>query len=221
MPDTFQLRVVVSAPFDQNSYLAWFAGRTDCLLVDPGTEPELLIEEVDRHGLSPAAILITHGHGDHIAGNAACKARWPACPIVIGEHEAAKLTNPVLNLSAAFAMPVTSPPADVLVADEQVVEYAGFRLQVWQIPGHSSGHVVFYWADHQPPILFGGDVLFAGSIGRTDFPGGSFEQLAAGIHRRLFTLPDDTVVLSGHGEATTIGQEKRTNPFVGEAARRR
>jgi glyoxylase-like metal-dependent hydrolase (beta-lactamase superfamily II) len=94
-----------------------------------------------------------------------------------------------------------------------VIEFAGIRLAVHEIPGHSRGHVVFVVQD-KPTIVFGGDVLFRGSIGRTDFPGGSFESLAAGIRTKLYTLPDDTVVYSGHGPVTTVGHEKRTNPFV-------
>jgi glyoxylase-like metal-dependent hydrolase (beta-lactamase superfamily II) len=99
-----------------------------------------------------------------------------------------------------------------------VYSAAGIDLEVAHIPGHSSGHVVFIWRGARPIVVFGGDVLFAGSIGRTDFPDGSFEELAAGIHTKLFTLPDDTIVLPGHGPATTVGDEKRTNPFVGAPA---
>ena len=169
------------------------------------------IEPVDRAA-------ITHGHSDHIAGNEAMKQRYPDCPIVIGRGDAAKLTDPALNLSAAFGAYLVSPPADVLLDEGQIYQAAGFDLEVRDIPGHSCGHVVFVWHDSEPKLVFGGDVLFAGSIGRTDFPDGSFEQLASGIHAKLFTLPDDTIVLPGHGPATTVGHEKRNNPFVGEGA---
>lgn len=188
-------------------------------MIDPGFDPEAIIQYVERQKLVPAAILLTHGHADHIAGNEAMKARWPDCPLVIGRGDAAKLTDPVANLSATYGLPVVSPPADRLLKPGEVFEGAGFELQVREIPGHSSGHVVFIWLGHQPPQVFGGDVLFAGGIGRTDFPGGSFKQLAAGIHEHLFSQPDDTVVWPGHGEPTTIGEEKRSNPFVGLAAR--
>ena len=159
-------------------------------------------------------MLITHGHSDHIGGNAAMKKWWPECPIVIGAEEAEKLTDPEKNLSAQFGQPIVSPPADRLVIEGDFIEYAGFVLEVREIPGHSSGHVVYIWMTNDPLVVFGGDVLFAGSIGRTDFPDGDFEKLAEGIHKKLFTLPDKTIVLSGHGPATTIGKEKRTNPFV-------
>ena len=141
--------------------------------------------------------------------------RWPDCPIVIGAGDAAKLTDPAQNLSADYGMPITSPPADRLVQEGETIDYAGLRLEVREIPGHSSGHVVYVWHENDPVMVFGGDVLFSGSIGRTDFPDGSFEQLARGIHEKLFTLPDSTIILPGHGPRTTIGIEKQSNPFVG------
>jgi hydroxyacylglutathione hydrolase len=210
-----QILTVTSRLFQQNCYIAWLEGRSDCLVVDPGLEPARIIRAIEEHGLTPAAILNTHGHSDHIAGNGAMKERWPECPLAIGANEVEKLSDPEKNLSARFGMPIISPPADRLVSEREIIDYAGFTLEVREIPGHSSGHVVFVWHTGQPPIVFGGDVLFAGSIGRTDFPDGSFEQLTDGIHKKLFTLPDDTVVHSGHGSATTIGHEKHTNPFVG------
>lgn len=213
-PD-IRIATIVSMPFAENTYVAHLQGRADCLIVDPGLEPERILEYIDEQNLTPAAILNTHGHGDHIGGNAAIKNRWPDCPLVIGRGDAPKLTDPMKNLSGMFGTGIVSPPADVLLDEGDVYSAAGFDLDVYEIPGHSSGHIVFVWRAGQPVYVFGGDVLFAGSIGRTDFPDGSFEQLADGIHRKLFTLPDDTVVLTGHGEPTTIGHEKRTNPFVG------
>jgi glyoxylase-like metal-dependent hydrolase (beta-lactamase superfamily II) len=209
---------IVSAPFEENTYIAHLEGRNDCLVIDPGLEPELILEHLDEKGLRPAAILITHGHSDHIAGNGALKRRFADCPIVVSRGDAPKLTDPMLNLSGAFGARLVSPPGDVLVGEGDVYSAAGFDLEVREIPGHSIGHVVFIWRAGKPIVVFGGDVLFAGSIGRTDFPDGSFEQLAGNIHAKLFTLPDDTQVLPGHGPVTTVGREKRTNPFVGAPA---
>jgi len=211
------IAVVVSAPFEENTYIAWLDGHKDCLVVDPGLEPDEILAYLDEHELDPAAILITHGHSDHIAGNGTLKQRFPACPIVASYGDAPKLTDPRLNLSAAVGLSLISPPADILVREGDVYKAAGFELEVREVPGHSEGHIVFIWHG-TPKVVFGGDVLFAGSIGRTDFPGCSFEQLATNIWAKLFVLPDETQVLPGHGPATTIGREKRDNPFVGAAA---
>ncbi len=215
---TVRLAVVVSAPFEENTYIAHVKDRADCLVVDPGLEPDRILDHLEREKLSPAAILITHGHSDHIAGNGELKRKFPDCPIVVSRGDADKLVNPALNLSAAFGAHLVSPPGDVLLGEGDVYRAAGFELLVREIPGHSSGHVVFICRDVKPTIVFGGDVLFAGSIGRTDFPDGSFERLAEGIWQKLFTLDDDTVILPGHGPTTTVGQEKRDNPFVGAPA---
>jgi glyoxylase-like metal-dependent hydrolase (beta-lactamase superfamily II) len=214
-----KIAAVVSQPFGENSYVVWFAGENECVVLDPGFEPDLVLAQLQRHKLSPAAILNTHGHSDHIAGNAAIKDRWPDCPLVIGVHEAEKLLDPMQNLSGLFGLSLVSPPADKTVADGDQYLAAGIEFQVREIPGHSSGHVVFVLPRERPVIVFGGDVLFAGGIGRTDFPGGDFGQLAHGIREKLYTLPDDTIVYPGHGEPTTIGEEKRTNPFVSDQGR--
>jgi glyoxylase-like metal-dependent hydrolase (beta-lactamase superfamily II) len=133
---------------------------------------------------------------------------------VIGRIEAPLLADAKANLSLNFGFEILSPPADRLVSEGDVLQFGGIDFEVFEIPGHSTGHVV-YLVREQPFIVLGGDVLFRGSIGRHDFPGGSFEKLKSGIHQKLFTLPDDTVVYPGHGPVAKIGHEKRTNPFVG------
>ena len=217
---TPKIAVVVSRPFAENTYLAQIEGRKDCLIVDPGTEPDQILAYLSQQGLTPAAILNTHGHGDHIAGNEPLKAIFPGCPLVIGAKEAPKLADAELNLSAQYGMAMTSPPADVLVSEGDTYSAAGFDLEVRETPGHSSGHVVFIWKGGSPWLVFGGDVLFQGSVGRTDFPDGSGRELTASIKNKLFTLPDDTIVLPGHGDATTIGEEKRSNPYVGQGSQK-
>ena len=207
---------IVSDLFGENTFIAHLDGHSECVVIDPGLEPEKIIDYLDTHQLTPAAILNTHGHSDHIGGNAVLKQRWPQCPLVIGVADAEKLTDPRLNLSAAFGASLTSPPADATVADGDVYSAAGFDFEVRAIPGHSIGHVVFVWKAHEPPIVFVGDVIFAGSIGRTDFPDGSFQDLVNGIRMKLFTLPDATLLLPGHGPETIVGREKHENPFVGE-----
>jgi glyoxylase-like metal-dependent hydrolase (beta-lactamase superfamily II) len=219
VPET-ALRIgrIESLPFGENTYIAHVAGRDGCIVIDPGFEPESIVEYLVKHSLMPAAIVCTHGHSDHIAGNAALKERWPDCPIVIGELDAEKLINPTLNLSAAFGFNIKSPPADRILREGETFEAAGIALEVYDTPGHSIGHIVLVCKQVSPWQVFGGDVLFNGGIGRTDFPDGSFEVLRQAIHDKLFTLPDDTIVLPGHGPETTVGREKRTNPFVGQGA---
>lgn len=215
MTAAIQLHTIVSMPFQENTYVLWRADRHDALVVDPGLEPELILAFLDDRSLDVAAILNTHGHGDHIGGNEAMKARYPQAPLVIGTNEAALLSDPDQNMSAPFGLPIVSPPADRLVSDGDVLDYAGIRLEVREIAGHSPGHVVFVVRE-TPIMVLGGDVLFRGSVGRCDLPGQNFGRLEQGIRTKLYTLPDDTVVYPGHGPVTTVGHEKRTNPFVAD-----
>ncbi len=205
---------VVSVPFEENAYLVYRPGSRQCLVVDPGLEPERILQQLQESRLVPAAILNTHGHSDHIAGNAALKRRWPECPLVIGEADSAKLADPQQNLSAMFGFQLVSPPPDVTVRDGQVYSAAGLELRVLAIPGHSAGHVVYVIDDRVPAAAFVGDVIFSGGIGRTDFPDGDFRALAEGIRHKLYRLPDDTELYPGHGPPTTVGREKEHNPFV-------
>jgi glyoxylase-like metal-dependent hydrolase (beta-lactamase superfamily II) len=214
MAEELQIQTIVSAPFEENTYVVWLPGRSDCLVIDPGLEPEQILDFLAEQGLTPAAVLNTHGHADHIGGNAALKQAFPDAPLVIGANDARLLTDAEANLSAPFGLPVVSPKADRLVGEGDVVDGAGIRLEVLDVPGHSPGHVVYLYRG-KPHLVFGGDVLFRGSVGRTDFPGGSFDLLAGGITGKLFPLPADTVIYPGHGPVTTVGHEKHSNPFVG------
>lgn len=208
-------QTVVSQPFGENTYVVHFGDNNDCIVIDPGLEPEKILDFLSSANLIPVAILNTHGHSDHIGGNESLKEKWSDIPLAIGRGDAVKLTDPQQNLSAPFGLPFVSPPADRLLDEGEVLDYAGIELEVLDTPGHSAGHVVFVCKSVSPHVVFGGDVLFRGSIGRTDFPDGSFDDLKASIHDKLFPLPDDTIVLPGHGPATTIGEEKRGNPYVG------
>ncbi len=208
------LDVVVSQMFGENAFIARLEGRDDCLVVDPGFDADRIVQRIEQLGLTPAAILNTHGHADHIAGNRELKQRWPDCPLVIGADEASKLTDPEGNLSGSYGIGLTSPPADRHLRDGDTFQAAGIELEVLATPGHSRGHIVFVYKGASPWIVFGGDVLFQGSVGRADFPDSDPQTLVESIRQKMYSLPDDTIVLPGHGESTTIGQEKQFNPFV-------
>lgn len=214
----FELRCVESMPYAENSYLLWRSGQRAALVVDPGFEPDLIFDVLAKENLTIATILNTHGHVDHIAGNAAMKEKFPTAPLLIGHGDAAMLADPMKNMSGFFGTPIVSPPADQLLREGETIEVSGFRFEILEIPGHSPGHIVYVLCDDGKTHVFGGDVLFAASIGRTDFPGGSLPQLLSGIRGKLWPLPDEAVVYPGHGPTTTIGIEKRTNPFCGANA---
>jgi hydroxyacylglutathione hydrolase len=213
----YTIETVESSPFAQNAYILWMDGQTDALVFDPGFDTWSLRKWLEGRELGLAAILNTHGHADHIAGNRPMKEAYPEAPLIIGRNEAFMLRDPAANMSGPFGQPFVSPEADRLLSDGERITLAGFELEVREIPGHSPGSVVFLCDQFDPQFVVGGDVLFLGSIGRTDL-GGDFGQLARGIHAKLFTLPDSTVIYPGHGPPTTVGAEKRSNPFVGAAS---
>ncbi|MBL8798426.1 MAG: MBL fold metallo-hydrolase [Planctomycetia bacterium] len=213
MPVGANVHTIVSMPFAENTYIVWRPGRTDALVIDPGLDPGAILDFLQDQGLTPAAILNTHGHADHIAGNEAMKQAFPQAPLLIGVNDAPLLTDAEANLSAPFGIPIVSPEADQLVREGEVVDFAGLPLEVLDVPGHSPGHVVFVLRD-APVLVFGGDVLFREGIGRYDFPGSNGPLLFEGIRTKMYALPEDAVVYPGHGPTTTIGHEKKHNPFV-------
>ena len=212
----YTIESIESQPFAENSYIIWREGNSAAVVIDPGFDTESILERLKRRGLHLAAILNTHGHADHIAGNQAMKEAYPDAALVIGGNEAFLLRDPEANMSAQFGVPLYSPAADQMVADGERIEVAGLEFEVREIPGHSPGSVVFVCDKFDPAFVFGGDVLFAGSVGRTDL-GGNMKQLLQGIRTKLLSLPETTVVYPGHGPATTVGAEKRSNPFIGES----
>lgn len=214
MPVTLRVISIVSQPFEEVSYIVHEPEQQRCFVVDPGFEPQLLIDRIEQEDLQVEAILNTHGHVDHIAGNAAMKDHFPQAPLIIGANEVRLLSDPFLNLSAMGGVSIVSPPADLLVHDQQILEVIGLKFTVREIPGHSPGHVVYILEDGDPPVVFGGDVLFAGSVGRFDFPGGDGQLLLDGIRQKLYTLPGNTIVYPGHGLPTSIAHEMKHNPYT-------
>lgn len=199
-------------PFETNCYLVTAAGTADCWIIDPGLGPGVVIETVRREGLRPAAVVLTHAHLDHVAGLPEVLGAFPRTPIIGHEAERDWPGDPELNLSAGYGFPISVPGATEFVADGDTLTLGGDAWRVLHTPGHSPGGITLYNAAAEVAIV--GDTLFAGSIGRSDFPGSDEATLHASIRERLYTLPDRTRVLPGHGPETTIGREKRGNPFV-------
>lgn len=199
-------------PFQQNCSLIWDDTSKRAAVIDPGGDLDTLLAEVERLGLTLEQIWLTHAHIDH-AGGTADLSRRLQLPI-IGPHPADQFWIDALpQQSAMFGFPgVDKFTPTRWLHDGDTVELAGHTLNVRHCPGHTPGHVVF----HSPELkrAFVGDVLFAGSIGRTDFPQGNYDQLIASITGRLWPMGDDTVFIPGHGPESTFGQERRSNPYV-------
>lgn len=199
-------------PFLTNTYIVHVPGTRTCWVVDPSFGSGPVIKRLAELGLTPQAILLTHAHADHIAGISDVLRAFPKTPIWIHGAESAWLADPLLNLSALAGRPVTTPGPDRELADGDVLTLSGTRWTVLHTPGHSPGGVSFYHEGSGAAIV--GDSLMAGSIGRTDFPGGDFGTLSRSIREKLYTLPPTTRVFPGHGPSTTIGEERATNPYV-------
>jgi hydroxyacylglutathione hydrolase len=192
--------------FETNAYL--LEAPAGLILFDAPTGTCKWLEEIDRQ---PSLLLITHGHVDHIEDASAIKERF-GCKVGYHADSAPLITDPGFFKQFGLFLEVAPTKADLLIDETDSRDFLGLEFQVFLVPGHCPGSLCFFLAKEK--ILFGGDVLFAGSVGRTDLPGGDHQALIANIKRKLYPLPDETKVLPGHGPATTIGYEKRHNPFV-------
>jgi hydroxyacylglutathione hydrolase len=193
-----------------NWYIAGCEETKEGVVIDPGDEADVILAEVNALGLTIKYVLNTHAHFDHILANAAV-VKATGAPLALHPLDLPLLRqNGGASLFGLEAPP--SPEPDLLLAEGDPISFGTYTFQVLFTPGHTPGHVSFYEA--KVGIIFDGDVLFAGGIGRTDLPGGSYETLLASINDKLMVLPDETVVCSGHGPITTIGQERASNPWL-------
>ncbi|MCB5247119.1 MAG: MBL fold metallo-hydrolase [Candidatus Cloacimonetes bacterium] len=195
--------------FGTNTWLLWDESSRQGFLIDPAAPSEELLRRIQELQLQIPLIINTHGHGDHIGGNDWFKAALGS-QVLIHPADAALLTDNRRNFSEYLGQPLDLAPADSLAEDGQILKLGDHEVLVLHTPGHTQGCICLL-ADK---FLFSGDTLFEQSIGRTDFPGGSHDQIVSSIRTKLFTLPDDTVVFPGHGPRTSIGLEKKHNPFV-------
>ncbi len=212
MSETLTLDTFCLGAWQTNCYLVGLPDGERCWIVDAGFEPEPMIDTISQRGLTPERLILTHGHLDHIAGVDAIRAVWPDLPIAIHEADRDFLTDPTLNLSAMIDQPITVAPATEFVAHGQTLTLGDVAFEVRHTPGHSPGGITLGQSDAGLAIV--GDTLFAGSIGRYDFPTSDGEALFRSIREQLLVMPDDTRILPGHGPATTIGAEKQGNPFL-------
>lgn len=197
-------------PFASNCHLVRPRGETQVLVVDPGDEAESIRAVLDPRGWSVAAYLLTHGHMDHVSALAEMVRAFPA-PVGLHPRDASWAFREANTMPPFYPTPPRAVPIDREWQEGQQWTDLGLTYEIWETPGHSRGSVSFYFKD--AGLLFSGDVLFADSIGRSDLPGGHAPTLAHSI-RRLLTLPDEVRVYPGHGPATTIGRERRRNPFL-------
>lgn len=208
-----QIDCLVMGAYETNCYILRSSETAeDCLVIDPGLGPDRLIEYLQEQELNPVAVVLTHGHIDHIAGVAALRERFPDIKVYVHKLDAEMLTEPYANLSAMAGSAFSVEPAEFSLDEQDVIELAGVKLSVLHTPGHTPGGICLY--SEEEGVVFSDDVLFAESIGRTDFPNGSMEQLLNSVKEKLFILPDETKVYPGHGPVTTIAHEKAHNPFL-------
>jgi len=204
------LRVLVMevGPLAENTYIVEHVASRQAAVVDPGDDGEEILERLAERGITLDKILLTHGHFDHVGAVRTLRERTGA-RIHVHAEEVERMRT-AGRQGGMFGLSVPNPPApDVLVREGDVVELGDQGFRVLHTPGHTPGHVTFLAGE----MAFVGDLIFAGSIGRTDLPGGSFNDLIRAVREKIFTLPDRTVLFPGHGPATTVGEEKRSNPF--------
>ncbi|MDY7010067.1 MAG: MBL fold metallo-hydrolase [Planctomycetota bacterium] len=187
-------------------------GDMCCWVVDPGLSPGPLLEFLDKTGLKPERIILTHGHGDHIAGVSAVKEVYPDAVLTVPKADEFMLSSAAANMSAAFGFHVTAPSADQTVQAGDELRMGPLIWRVLDTAGHTPGGVSYYCAEAETAIT--GDALFSESIGRTDIPGASEADLLKNIRENLMTLPDNVRVLPGHGPISSIGHERKHNPFL-------
>lgn len=212
MPGELSIEMFTLGSWQTNCFVVHTDQSGDCWVVDASFEPEPMIRWIAERDLTPSAILLTHGHIDHIAGIEKVLAQWPELPLLIHGSETEFLTDPNQNLSGPFGMPLAAPPATGKLKHGDTLALDGFEFELRHAPGHSPGGIVFYCPQINQAIV--GDTLFAGSIGRYDLPHSDGPALMRSIADQLLSLPDDTLIYPGHGPQTSIGAERASNPYL-------
>ncbi len=204
------VRCLTVGPMMSNCYLVWCEETREALVIDPGADGRRILAEIRKELLEVRYIVNTHGHADHIGANREVKEATGA-QLLIHAEDAPMLTSPNMNLSLYLGVPVKGPAADRLLQDgEEIAVGKGVFLRVIHTPGHTRGSICLQGEG----VIFTGDTLFAGSVGRTDFPGGSYKELLASIKEKLLCYEDSYVIYPGHGPSSTLEYERKHNPFL-------
>lgn len=204
------IKKLTVGPLESNCYLVADEETREGIIIDPGEEGERILRAVGREGIVPRHLINTHGHIDHIGANGYLKGKIEELKLGIHEADARMLINAHENLANFAGGGLTSPPADFFLKEGDEITLGKKCLQVIHTPGHTPGGICLLGERE----VFTGDTLFAGSVGRTDLPGGSMELLMKSLREKLMVLADDTVIYPGHGELSTIGRERASNPFI-------
>lgn len=205
------LEALVVGPVMTNCYCLQNKETNECILVDPGAEPKRIDAMLEKLEKKPVAILLTHGHYDHMMAVNELKQEWEI-PVYAAKAEKETLSNPEINLSLSWEGRGYTVEADEYLEDEQEVELAGFKIRMYLTPGHTKGSCCYYIEDEK--VLMSGDTIFAGNCGRCDLPGGSFGQMQKSLHKMIDHLPEEVQIYPGHGEETSIHHEKSYNPYL-------
>ncbi|MBI4833794.1 MAG: MBL fold metallo-hydrolase [Planctomycetes bacterium] len=208
---------LIVGPIQACCYVVNFPPDSEALVIDPGGDGEEIVNYLKKKKLKPVYLVNTHGHIDHIGANAELKKAFPDALLCIHPSDSAMLGASHKNLSTELGFSYTSPEPDKLLEGNDSLKIGKHEFKILHTPGHTLGGISLL---HQPsgikavPTIFTGDTLFQMGVGRTDFPGGSMQELIRNIKEKILSLPDDTVVYPGHGPATTVGAEKHGNPFL-------
>ncbi|MFP4026272.1 MAG: MBL fold metallo-hydrolase [Candidatus Brocadiia bacterium] len=205
-----KISMLTVGPLESNCYLAADDACQDGIIIDPGAEGQRIAEEFERLDLQPGKIINTHAHADHICANGFLKAEYPDAELCIGKKDADILQDSFRNLTGMFGGCEKIPEPDRLLTEGDKIEFGSSFIRVLDTPGHTPGGICLVGDQEQPIVIFCGDVIFAGGVGRTDLPGGNWDQLRQSIEKLMEEFPEDTILLPGHGRRTTLKCEKDT-----------
>lgn len=210
--DGLIMKTLVLGPVTTNCYLIMDSDSKDLVVIDPGWDGEIILAEIERMGGKLKSVWLTHGHFDHLGGIAALL-NGVGEDVKVCLHPDEKVLYENKGGASLFGLEIEDgPPISKWLKDGEKLTVGKFEFEVRHTPGHTTGHVIFYCDAER--LLFSGDLIFQGSIGRTDLPGGSFDQIISSIKGKVMNLPDDTEILSGHGPSTSIGVEREFNPYI-------